>query len=357
MRKSLLLFIVMISAVLFSTAVFAAAWNVPTNVRIVQKSNIDNTGRIYSSIQQAINSITNASATNPYVVKVMPGIYDLGTASLQMKAYVDVEGSGPDNTIIMSSNNNIDGDTCTIGTVLMANNSSIRHIKVVNMPQAQNGNFNSVAAVVFNNVKAKAEGISVLVGSDTVDGGRSNGICSDGEAAHAVLNNVNVETHNAANGQSNQIIMHRGGSLTLTNSKLVGFGSGAMVHGINSGGYMGGDPGIVTVINSTIEGTSSRVESVFLDSYKASISHSTMIMNVGTGNGETAIYLATGSGAENFSMVNSKIISDGIVYYTITIDPAATKFANSLLPGDISGLAGAKLVNNYDENFDPIPNQ
>jgi pectin methylesterase-like acyl-CoA thioesterase len=95
----------------------------------------------------ALNSITNASATNPYVVKVMPGIYDLVTASLQMKEYVDLEGSGPENTIITSSNNNVDGGTCAVGTVLMANNSAIRNIKVVNTAPALGGDYIAVAAL------------------------------------------------------------------------------------------------------------------------------------------------------------------------------------------------------------------
>lgn len=212
MRKALLLFIVMISAVLFSTTIFAAAWNVPVNVRIVQKSNTDTNGRIYGTIQAAINSITNASATNPYLVKVMPGTYDLGTGSIQMKEYVDVEGSGPDSTIITTSNNNVDGYTCTVGTVLMSNNSSIRHIKIVNMPPAAT-NFNTVAAVVFNNVTAKAEGISVLVDSNGANGGRIGAVCSFQAGAHAYLNNVSIETHNNG-GQSNSTHQYRGGSLT-----------------------------------------------------------------------------------------------------------------------------------------------
>lgn len=48
-----------------------------------------------------LDGITDASADNPYLVKIEPGIYDLsGTTegTLNMKEYVDIEGSGEDVT-------------------------------------------------------------------------------------------------------------------------------------------------------------------------------------------------------------------------------------------------------------------
>lgn len=327
---------------------FAAAWNVPTNVRIVQKSNTDTTGRIYGTIQAAINSITNASASNPYVVKVMPGVYDLGTASLQMKDYVNLEGSGPDNTIITSTIANA-GD-CTVGTVQMANNCSISHLKVVNTSSSGN----EAAALAFNNVKAKAEGINVLSGSDSnVSLFRSNGVCVFGPTSNALLNNVSIETHNNQQAQSNPIMMNYGGNLTLTNSKLVGVGiNNTMVHGINSGGSDGVSVGTVTVINSTIDATSSISQGIYLDGYNLSISNSFISMNIGQGNEATALNLRD----TNATVVNTKITSTGTITY-YGFEGTHNKIANSLIQGGGAGLTGVKLINNFDENFNPIPNQ
>jgi hypothetical protein len=40
------------------------------------------------------------SSTNPCLVKIMPGVYDLGATTLEMQEYVDVEGSGANVTIL-----------------------------------------------------------------------------------------------------------------------------------------------------------------------------------------------------------------------------------------------------------------
>jgi hypothetical protein len=279
----------------------------------------------------------------------MPGIYDLVTASLQMKEYVDLEGSGPENTIITSSNNNVDGGTCAVGTVLMANNSAIRNIKVVNTAPALGGDYIAVAALVFNNVKAKVEGISVLTGSDNVAGGQNNGICTFGPSAHAILNDVEVEAHNYL-GQTNPI-QFMGGKITLTNSKVSGFhGGGGMVQIINNSSMY---PGTVTVINSILEGTSTGGTVTGLTSdgiFEAFVSNSIIALHGGENSPLQGIHTM------NFFMENTKIMSEGLVTYDVS-DSHVVRIANSLLPGDRSNLADAKLVNCHDENYNPIPNQ
>lgn len=69
------------------------------NVIVVAKGGGDFTDPV-----EAMNSITDASATNPYLLKIMPGVYDVGAGGyLPMKDGVDVEGSGRNATRITGS--------------------------------------------------------------------------------------------------------------------------------------------------------------------------------------------------------------------------------------------------------------
>ncbi|MDP3111371.1 MAG: hypothetical protein Q8M71_04640 [Thermodesulfovibrionales bacterium] len=75
------------------------------NVIIVAKSGGD-----FTSPVNAMNAITDASASNPYLIKIMPGIYPI-SSSLRMKPYVDIEGSGQTVTKIVG-----DGLQTAMGT-------------------------------------------------------------------------------------------------------------------------------------------------------------------------------------------------------------------------------------------------
>ena len=53
-----------------------------------------------TALLNALAGITNASATKRYVIKIEPGIFELGSNRLIMKPYVDIEGSGQEATVI-----------------------------------------------------------------------------------------------------------------------------------------------------------------------------------------------------------------------------------------------------------------
>ncbi|HEV3459541.1 MAG TPA: hypothetical protein VHG32_23570, partial [Thermoanaerobaculia bacterium] len=45
-----------------------------------------------TALLNAVANITTNSSTNTWLVKVEPGVFDLGSGTLTMKDYVDVEG-------------------------------------------------------------------------------------------------------------------------------------------------------------------------------------------------------------------------------------------------------------------------
>jgi hypothetical protein len=65
------------------------------NVVVVATSGGD-----FTDIQSAIDSITDAADANPYVIRVGPGVYDIGATAVTMKPHVSLAGSGIGATVV-----------------------------------------------------------------------------------------------------------------------------------------------------------------------------------------------------------------------------------------------------------------
>lgn len=312
------------------------------NLVIVAKSGGDFTSPI-----DAINSVTTASAANPFVVKVMPGVYDLGTSSLQMKEYVSLEGSGEDSTVITSIVQSF-GDGCDSGTINMANNSSVRKIQIQN--SAQNGtNGYSNIGISFANVMAKVEDVKVLVGNAAVAGGVITGICSGGSLGHAILNNVTAE---ANNGSASAFCSNSGGNMTILNSRGVAVTNGTAI-AVDSRGE--GPVGTVVVTNSYMEARGNQgatARAIDAGACNINISNSKMFAQDDGSGWSYGIYIGYDSIIKNSEI---RVAGSGA-----GIDGASstTKVANTLIQNGFgTSSSGYKSFNNYDENFSAIPNQ
>ena len=79
-----------------------------------------------TALLSALAGIADASAANPYLLKIEPGVYDLGTSSLLMKQYVDIEGSGEGVTKITAHGPSF----ATSGTVVGASDTELRFLTV-----------------------------------------------------------------------------------------------------------------------------------------------------------------------------------------------------------------------------------
>lgn len=80
-----------------------------------------------TALRNALAAISSPSGTNPWLVKIEPGIYDIGTTSLPMRSWVDIEGSGIGVTTIRGS---VDGESMAAGTINGAGNAELRLLTV-----------------------------------------------------------------------------------------------------------------------------------------------------------------------------------------------------------------------------------
>ena len=76
-----------------------------------------------TALLAALAGITDNAAGIPYLIKLEPGLYDLGTSVLTMKEYVDIEGSGQGITHIRST-------TSGTGTIVGADFTELRSLSV-----------------------------------------------------------------------------------------------------------------------------------------------------------------------------------------------------------------------------------
>jgi hypothetical protein len=324
-------------------------------VVVVAKSGGDSTNPA-----SAVAAITDASATKPYLVKVMPGVYNIGSTSVVMKPYIELEGSG-DTSVITSSAAGIDDWTCNAGTVNMANNSAIRDIKIVNTGITVDGERLASGVIMFG-ANASAENITVVSGSDTVYNARNAGICTQGPGGFAKLNNVRVETKNYGDGHSNATMVMNDSIMTVTNSKLYSSVSGpgnGWTHVLDcvDGNVSSTGIGEIIVENTRLESSinapNTGGHSAFWvsDCAKSSISNSILIANTETDEIINA--------SKDLTVVNTQMFTanqPGVPSINWQVQGTA-RFINSRISGGINELTNVKLFNNYDENTVPIQNQ
>jgi len=117
-----------------------------------------------TALLSAMSGITNASATKRYVIKLEPGTYDLGSTMLTQKAYVDLEGSGQQATVIQGVGNS-DG---TLETAVVKGGSSAE-IRDLQVKTAGTSSLPSIAILVIDGADTRITNVTAVA-----SGGVSN---------------------------------------------------------------------------------------------------------------------------------------------------------------------------------------
>ncbi len=314
------------------------------NVIIVAKSGGD-----FSSIQAALNSITDAGSDNRYLVWVAPGTYN---ERVTMKPYVDIEGAGELVTKITYSGS----ASINSGTVLGANDAELRDLAVENtggadyaiaiynssasprltqlMVVAQGGTFNfgiynsSSATPKLTNVTVTATGGSYTYGMYNI-------------SSSPVMVNVVIS---ATLATSNRGVYSDFSTLTLTNVTIEA-GGGSDSRGIYN---YNTSP---SIYSSVIKATSgSNTYGIY--NYNASMATS-MVVNGSQISGNQYGFYISGSGSytPTVSINNSQISGSTNALYN-GANSVTRIGASQLSGGPVSvGSGTVTCAGVYDENY------
>ena len=137
-----------------------------------------------AALKNALASITDASETNPYLIKIEPGVYDLdgpgrSDSALIMKPWVDIEGSGEDRTTLTASGT---AQTTRATSVEGTNNAELGFLTV----EKSGGASNAIAIQAIDNQGS----FRLTHVSATASGGNTNEGVSINSSATATLNEV-----------------------------------------------------------------------------------------------------------------------------------------------------------------------
>jgi len=226
-----------------------------------------------ATLLNAINSISGATYTNTYLVKIEPGVYYIGATPLQMKSFVDVEGSGQGITAILGDGVN----TTNNATVIGASASELRNLYVgtdgtgstyaINVYYGNNGVFNLKnvtlsASGASHNYGLYQEGSGLVTVADSEisswgdvwggTAGNATGIRT-GEGALKVYRSA-VVTYGGS-GKSSIGIENSAGNpatLYLKDSQIVAGGSGNTHTGVQFSNSSGSPSTTVEIVNTEV---------------------------------------------------------------------------------------------------------
>ncbi len=196
-------------------ALFALKTQGYKNIKVVAKAGGD-----FTTLTDALNSITDNSASNRYLIKVAPGTY---IERVTMKPYVDIEGSGELNTVITWIGSPTGYDH---GTIVGASNVELRQITITNtggnsfaMAIYADGNAPRLTNVTLNASGGSYSNIGLyysLVGSTTT------------------LSNVTINASGGMSAEAIQAHYSTSGTLIIKNSYLSATGASAQNTGITT---------------------------------------------------------------------------------------------------------------------------
>lgn len=123
-----------------------------------------------TALRSALASITDASSSNPYLLKLEPGIYDLGSSPLALKPDISLEGSGESSTTVQGSPGSL--QAVLSADTLGADTVEVRSLTVSGSGSG-NGNFTGISV---NKSVVRLLQLTVTISADSTATSLASGI-------------------------------------------------------------------------------------------------------------------------------------------------------------------------------------
>ena len=274
-------------------------------------------------LSTALASIVDASASNPYVVRIAPGEYT-ETATVALKTYVDVEGSGQGITTITCECGSASNDASSATVSVAIIDAEIRHLAI------ENTGGDTYSAGVYT-AEDGGGAVSMLHVTATATGGTYSAGVYNADSDPSMRNVV----ASASGGTYSYGVRNYQSWPSMTD--VVASATGGTD---NYGVYNeSSSPSMTDVVASATGGTFS----YGVYNTNSSSPSMTNVTATATGTGSYGVYNRLGSSA---SIRNSSITG----HTSISNSPGPSLVADTMLNGAVSG-PGFTCLNTYTEAF------
>lgn len=306
-----------------------------------------------NALRTAVDSIAGNAWGTRFLVKVEPGVYDLGSIPLQMKEWVDIEGSGRDITLIKGSSTATLPDS---GIILGVANAELRSLHV----QAT-GTSTAVAVFTFEATSLRDVRLTAS-GSNSCWGLRSLGGDVKVEEVNAYINcssyNSGISVKGDGKATLKRIDIRSFGASGVDQNIGVWFDGGALPYvfrdvEINAGNTS--NPGTGVRIGNSIGGWLEIAQtSIHTSGGRGIYSDQPMSLKIRHSNivaSDIGIHLTNG----NWLFVHQSLVAG--TTSTIEMNGQVKVGGSQLDGGPVFQYTGTpKCAGVYDENFNFFPN-
>ncbi len=200
---------------------------------VVAKSGGDYTNPV-DAMDEHVAWCGTPSEVNPCLVKIMPGVYEIGGSRVNMVSFIDIEGSGENVTKIKGSASG--QGPATRGVLSGSDNSEIRFLTVENL-----GGQTIAVAIRNNGVSPEIKNVTAIAsgGSSSASHGVYN------VSSSSIMDNVTAIA-SGSGGSNYGISNYSSSSITMNNVSATALGTGDFNYGIKN------DSSSVTMNNVTV---------------------------------------------------------------------------------------------------------